>query len=260
MNVKEMHEYLCGLSKLDEGHTDTLKCGSWYKELNKIAVTMFATVDVIKKAKEWGADLIITHEPTFYDHMDIKDENDVVTKEKERLIEKSGMSIIRFHDYMHGCEPDMIYEGVMHYLGLEGDYIKGKYFAVNRFNCKNEITPLELAELMENKLGIKHIRICGARDVKCTKISACFGTPGGVFEELKDDDVEIVLTGEACEWSLAEYARDAAALGYKKALLIMGHIGSERDGMKYLTKLLKDRFNDLDIKYFDCEEVYSYTD
>ena len=40
----------------------------------------------------------------------------------------------------------------------------------------------------------------------------------------------------------------------------MGHIGSERDGMKYLTKLLKDRFNDLDIKYFDCEEVYSYTD
>lgn len=40
MNVKEMHEYLCGLSKLDEGHTDTLKCGSWYKELNKIAVTM----------------------------------------------------------------------------------------------------------------------------------------------------------------------------------------------------------------------------
>ena len=119
-------------------------------------------------------------------------------------------------------------------------YIKGKYFAVNRFNCKNEITPLELAELMENKLGIKHIRICGARDVKCTKISACFGTPGGVFEELKDSDVEIVLTGEACEWSLAEYARDAAALGYKKALLIMGHIGSERDGMKYLTKLLKD--------------------
>lgn len=154
----------------------------------------------------------------------------------------------------------MIGEGVLHYLGLEGEFEKGKYFAVNRFKCKNEITPAELANLIENRLGIKHVRICGARDDKCTKISTCFGTPGGVFEELKDDNIEIVLTGEACEWSLGEYARDAAALGYKKALLIMGHIGSERDGMKYLTRLLNDEFSDIDIKYFDCGEVYSYTE
>lgn len=259
MNVKEMFDYLAGLSESEINNTDTLKCGSWDKEINKVAVTMIATVDVIKKAIEWGADLIITHEPTFYEHMDNKMENDIVTKKKIDLIEKSGISLIRFHDYMHGCEPDMIGEGVLHYLGIEGDYEKGKYFAVNRFNCKYEITPLELAKMMEEKLGIKHIRICGARDVKCMKISACFGTPGGVFEELMDDDVEIVLTGEACEWSLGEYARDAAALGYKKALLIMGHIGSERDGMKYLTKLLNENFNGLNIKYFDCGEVYSYT-
>lgn len=259
MNVEDIYLYLKSLSKNDVNGTDTLKCGSWDKEVNNVAVTMLATVDVIEKAIEWGADLIITHEPTFYDHMDKIFENDMVSDKKMKLIDSSGISIIRFHDYMHGCEPDMIGQGEFYYLGLEGEYVKGNQFAVNRFNCKNEITPVELAELMEEQLGIKHIRICGARDVKCTKISACFGTPGGVFEELRDDDVEIVLTGEACEWSLGEYARDAAALGYKKALLIMGHIGSERDGMKYLTKLLKEEFRDLEIKYFDCGEVYSYT-
>ena len=70
----------------------------------------------------------------------------------------------------------------------------------------------------------------------------------------------MVLTGEACEWNLAEYARDCAQLGYKKALIIMGHIGSERDGMVYTADLLKDMHPELDVQYFECGEVYTYTD
>ena len=70
--------------------------------------------------------------------------------------------------------------------------------------------------------------------------------------------VEIVLTGEACEWKLGEYARDAAALGFNKTLIVMGHIGSERDGMRLLTHRLQERHADLDIRYFECGEVYQY--
>ena len=248
------------MSTIDEPGTDTLKCGSWDKEVQKVVVCCIATVDVIRQATEWGADLIITHESTFYEHMDNKLENDSVTKEKLALIENAGVSIFRFHNYMHTCAPDMIGEGEFYYFGLEGEFIKGNRLAVNRFLCKKEITPLELAKMMEERLGIKHIRICGERDILCTKISACFGTPGGVFDELRDDDIEIVLTGEACEWQLGEYARDAAALGQKKALLIMGHIGSEREGMKYTANWIKNRFPDLTVTYFECGEVYTYTD
>ena len=258
MQVKEIFDYLKSLSKVENSDTDTLKIGSWDKEVKKAAVCMIATVDVIKRAAEWGADLIITHEPTFYNHED-KIEDDPVTAEKIKLLNKYGLSIIRFHDYMHGCEPDMIGKGELYYIGLEGDYVKGRFFAVNRFICKNEITALELAKLLEEKLNIKHIRICGARNLKCKTISACFGTPGGVFEELRDDDVQIVLTGEACEWQLGEYARDAAALGKNKSLIIMGHIGSERDGMKYLTEILKEKYEEIEFEYFDCKEVYTYT-
>jgi len=259
VNVKDMFDYLKNLAKSDMNGTDTLKCGSWEREIKKVVVCCIATVDVIKDAIEWGADLIITHEPTFYDHMDCKLENDNITKEKLDLIEGSGISIIRFHDYMHSCEPDMIGQGEFHYLGIEGEFVKGREWAVNRFYCKEAITPLELAKQIEEKLNIKHVRICGARDVKCTNISACFGAPGGVFEELRDEDVEIVLTGETCEWQIGEYVRDAALLGHKKAMLVMGHIGSERDGMKYLAKILSENFENIDIKYFECDEVYSYT-
>ena len=119
------------------------------------------------------------------------------------------------------------------------------------------ITPRSLAKIVEKRCGLRCIRVCGAIDELCTKVSGMFGAPGG-FNELKSDECEVLLIGEVCEWQVCEYARDAAQLGYKKAILIMGHVGSERDGMKYVTDILKNKHPEIDVKYFECGEVYSY--
>jgi len=87
-----------------------------------------------------------------------------------------------------------------------------------------------------------------------------FGSPSGTFDEIRSDECEIMLVGEVCEWRDCEYARDAAQLGRKKAILILGHVGSERDGMVYVTGLLSGMYPGLDVKYFESGEVYSYTD
>ena len=52
------------------GTCDTLKTGNPETEVHKVAVSMFATPAVIRAAHEWGAELLIVHEPTFYAHMD----------------------------------------------------------------------------------------------------------------------------------------------------------------------------------------------
>ena len=69
----------------------------------------------------------------------------------------------------------------------------------------------------------------------------------------------MVLTGETCEWMVAEYARDAAALGFNKSLIVMGHIGSEIDGMRLLADRIKKSYPIFETKYIECEEVYTYT-
>ena len=56
---------------------DCLKIGDPECEVAKIATTLTATPDVIRAAGEWGAQLLITHEPTFYNHADNFDENTV---------------------------------------------------------------------------------------------------------------------------------------------------------------------------------------
>ena len=259
MKAKELIEALRKDAAIPTVTCDTLKAGSDEREISRLAVSMFATVEVLREVKAWGADMLIVHEPTYYDHMDVRCA-DAVTKEKERLIEESGITLYRHHDGMHYRAVDLIAKGELHYIGLSGSLRKTPYAASSLYTLDEGISALALAERLEKELGISHVRIAGERNKISTKIAACFGTPSGVFDLLKSDEVEILLVGETCEWMVAEYARDAAALGKNKSVIVMGHIGSERDGMRYLTERLKEDYPSLSVRYFECQEVYTYTD
>ena len=261
MKAYEIMDALFALStEWDRSKTcDTLKAGDPNAETTRVAVSMFATPNVVRDAKAWGAQLLIVHEPTYYNHFD-NYSDDPIEQEKRKLIEDSGLTIYRFHDHPHRTDPDMIAQGQLKTFALDGYVEYTDVFDLMRIHLDTPMTPVEVAKTLEERCGIKHIRICGTSDVACSVISCMFGTPGGVFEELKSDKCEILITGEACEWSLGEYARDAAQLGHKKCLMILGHIGSERDGMVYIADQLKSMLPALDVKYFECGEVYTYTD
>lgn len=237
---------------------DTLKAGSPDAEVNRVAVCCFNTPQVVRDAAAWGAQLLITHEPTYYDHWDNL-EDTPVGHAKRALIEQSGLTVYRYHDHPHCAPADLICAGELEALGLPGDFEKTPYFGTYRVTLAQSITPRELAAHIERTLGIAHVRICGVTDEPCTRVTTAFGTPSGVFEELSGE-AEIVITGEACEWRLGEYARDAAQLGFKKALLILGHCGSERDGMRYISRLLARKLPQLEVRYFESGEVYTYAE
>ena len=90
-------------------------------------------------------------------------------------------------------------------------------------------------------------------------IAACFGTPGHIVDEINEECVDIVLAGEADEWSTCEYIRDMSDVGLNKSMIIMGHCGSERAGMVRIENTLKEYFksSDVEVKYFECGEPYS---
>lgn len=241
----------------EEKTCDTVKAGNPERELSKVAVTMFATPEVVRVAVEWGAEMLIVHEPVFYNHMD-RPYDHPLEKKKREFIADSGLTVFRFHDYAHTMEPDLIFEGNIKYLGLKGTYSKSEFLAVNRFVLDEDITALELADLIEKKLGLRHVRIAGSPQTKGRRISCCFGTPGHLDEELRDND--FVLAGEICEWQIGEMARDYSMLGEDRAVLVMGHIGSERAGMMLLEEKLTALHGEFETKYFECGEVYQYTD
>lgn len=219
---------------------DMFKAGNPDTPVTGIAVTMMATMDVLERASAKGLNFVITHEPTFYAHLDTPEgmpESDPVWAEKRAFIDKHGMVVWRFHDHWHMRKPDGIEAGMVHALGWEKyQSAQSEYLFV-----MPETTVKKLAEEVARKLDSPVVRVVGEPGMKVTKVALSPGAAGFEAEThaLERDSVEVLLVGETREWETVEYAADAVTEGRKKALIVIGHIPSEQAGMEECTRWLK---------------------
>jgi putative NIF3 family GTP cyclohydrolase 1 type 2 len=219
---------------------DTFKAGNPDTPVTGVAVTMMATMDVLQRASAKGLNFVITHEPTFYAHLDVPEgvpESDPVWAQKRAFIEKHGLVVWRFHDHWHMRKPDGIEAGMVRALGWEKfQRPDNQYLFVIP-----EITLKELAKQVATKLDSSVARVVGQPEMKVTRIGFSPGAAGSQREinALEQDDVQVLLVGETREWETVEYAADAVSEGRNKALIVIGHIPSEQPGMDECTRWLK---------------------
>jgi putative NIF3 family GTP cyclohydrolase 1 type 2 len=236
---------------------DTFKAGDPDTRVTGIAVTMMATMDVLQRAAASGENMVITHEPTFYNHLDVPDgmaESDPVWKEKREFIEKHGIVVWRFHDHWHRRNPDGILAGMVHTLGWE------KYEREQNpyLFTMPERTLEELAEEVAKKLGSPVVRVVGEPGMKVTRIAFSPGSAGFVREThaLEIEKVEVLLVGETREWETVEYAADAVSEGRKKALIVIGHVPSEQAGMEECARWLKTFVKSVPIEFVPTKQPF----
>jgi putative NIF3 family GTP cyclohydrolase 1 type 2 len=236
---------------------DTFKAGDPDTPVTGIAVTMMATMDVLERASANGMNFVITHEPTFYSHLDKPEgmpEDDPVWAEKRAFIEKHKMVVWRFHDYWHRRNPDGIEAGMVKALGWEKyQHPENQYLFV-----LPQTTVNELAEEVARKLDSAVVRVVGAPDMKVTQVALSPGAAGFEAEThaLERDDVQVLLVGETREWETVEYAADAVTEGRKKALIVIGHIPSEQAGMEECTRWLKGFVKDVPIEFVPAKQPF----
>lgn len=240
-------------------HTvDTLKTGDPDQPVTGIVSTMFPTVDVIKKTIALGANLIIVHEPAFFNHADDISwlGDDPVYLQKRKLIDDNGIAIWRFHDYWHRHEPDGVLLGVLRELGWEHLYNKARPPLV-------EIPSMSLGEVarhVKERLGIGHVRMIGHRDATCRRIGLLPGATGGTshLELLREAEPDVLICGEVREWETSEYVRDARALGLNRSLIVLGHVQSEAPGMRLLVQWLQPKVQGLPINHVPSESPFTW--
>jgi putative NIF3 family GTP cyclohydrolase 1 type 2 len=236
---------------------DTFKAGNPDTPVTGVAVTMMATMDVLQRASAKGWNFVITHEPTFYAHLDTPEgipESDAVWAEKRAFIEKHGMVVWRFHDHWHMRKPDGIEAGNVHALGWEKfQRADNQYLFVIP-----ETTVKQLARQVKERLGSSVVRVVGDPDMKITKVGFSPGAAGSEREirALEQDDVQVLMVGETREWETVEYASDAVTEGRKKALIVIGHIPSEQPGMEECTRWLKGFVKDVTVEFVPAKQPF----
>ncbi|HZO52648.1 MAG TPA: Nif3-like dinuclear metal center hexameric protein [Bryobacteraceae bacterium] len=235
---------------------DTFKAGDPDTPVRGIATTVMATFDVIKRAAAANCNLVITHEPTFYNHQDSLAEfaNDEVAQAKLAFIKQHSMVVWRFHDYWHRRKPDGIQTGMAEILGWS------KY--VSPGNPRLYILPpatLEsVARDIQSRLNIRTLRVVGDPKLQVSRfaLSPGFSNLQGAVRALSRPEVDVLVVGEPREWEGVEYVQDAITAAKKKALIILGHAISEENGMNECARWLRTILPNVPVQFVPAGEPF----
>ena len=256
MKARELFEMLINSSPVILSETsDRLIAGDGEKEIRKVGVCFKLTAALIDKAWKKGIDMIITHEPTF-GKSDMREEALPTDVKKWELLDKSGITVYRFHDHAHLCRPDYIHAGFIRDMGLRvAKEYERESLGVCRYELEEPTTASALAAIARERLGIEYPRVTGDGDAPVKTECLGLGSVGmNQIAVLESPGCDLFITGEVGEVKVLEYVRDMCWFGEKKAVLTLGHFGSEYAGMRDLADELRGK--SIDAEYLHGGEVY----
>ena len=240
-----------GIAWRAEGR-DSFKAGNPAAVVHGIATTGMSTFDVLRRASALKRNLVITHEPTFYNDRDLSTglEGDPIYREKQRFILEHDMVVWRFHDHAHSMRPDPLVAGSARTLGWTA-------FASPtdpRLYVLPPTTLRALATDVARRLDDHAIRVVGDPDMKVSRVAL---GPGYGLPPLTAD-VDVSVGGETAETGgNAEYALDAAEAGAPKGMIILGHMMSEDHGMKEVADWLRTFLSETPVDFVPAGDPFA---
>jgi putative NIF3 family GTP cyclohydrolase 1 type 2 len=235
---------------------DTLKAGDPNTVVTGIATTFMDTYPVLEKAVASGKNLIITHEPTFYNHLDEQSRfaADPVYLKKLAYIREHHLVVYRFHDTWHERQLDGILGGMVDQFGWKTyqSSTDPHLFTVPTMTVR------QVAVSLQKSTGARAIRIVGDPAMRVRQIALMPGASGAdrQIEMLRKENVQLLIAGESREWETVPYVVDAAAEGRPKALILLGHEVSEEAGMDECARWLRIVLPGIPIQFIPAGEPF----
>lgn len=235
---------------------DTLKAGDPKTIVTGIVTTFMDTYPVLEKAVASGKNLIITHEPTFYNHLDEQQPlaADPVQQQKLAYIREHHLVVWRFHDTWHMRQPDGVLAGVVDRFGWKAYQSQTN---PHLFTLPST-TVGKIAASLQARAHARAIRIVGSLTMPVTQVALLPGAAGSdrQIKALEQDDVQLLIVGESREWETVPYVQDAAAVGKQKALILLGHEVSEEPGMEECARWVRTLFPALPVSFIPTGEPF----
>jgi putative NIF3 family GTP cyclohydrolase 1 type 2 len=235
---------------------DTFKSGDSSKEITGIAVAWMSYTQAIRQALDLNCNLLITHEPTYYDHWD-KDVDAIrfpEAQKKKKLIEESGITILRCHDLWDQIREIGVPDSWGDSLGF-GKAVGGEGFF--RIYDGGGRTVYDIATQIAQavkKYGQESIQLIGPKE----KIVHQFVIGTGAitpFPEMmeKFDQAQLFI----CSDDGFVYWRDGAmAIDFNIPVLIVNHPVTEFAGIRNLYSYLKNQYPQIPVHYLEQSSMF----
>lgn len=229
-----------------------LMVGDRDKNINKILLALDCTEEVIKEAKEIGAELILTHHPLLFRKPSTITTDTLLGKKIIDLI-KNDINLYSAHtnwDSVNGGLNDTLVE----MLGFSKGIIMDK----NQFDSdagigrvvdlNEEMTVLEIISLIKSSLGIKNLRYAGDLTKNIKRVAIVNGSGQDFFNYAEKLGSDLIITGDTTYHFVSDYKE----IGLN--ILDIGHFNSEWPVLIKVSEKVKEKL-DSDVEFIISKEA-----
>ncbi len=235
-----------------------LKFGTPRDPLKSVLVCWMATVEALETAGAKVCDLVLAHESIFYPYNATdKTDNPVgwedwpTNRLRREVMERYNLAVMRAHTALDRIS---IHQAVVDMLQL-GDPVEGDDFEV-----AYDIEPVPLAELVEHvkrQTGLPAVRVSCPKGMDQTvhRVGLTWGGTGLFVnvthqQHLIELGCDVFIGGESDEYGFLF----AAECGIPH--IETGHALSENPGLERFCPMLRQRFPDLTVHYYECPPAW----
>lgn len=235
--IEIVEHFLSRADWVDPNQTvDRVIAGDPEKEVRTVLVTWISSLDAVCDAIARGFDMLMTHEPTFYDHLDKEEarEQSEVAREKKQLIEENGLVVVRNHDVWDRFPEVGVPWAWARFLEMGDKPVETGWAG---YQHRYDIEPISLEQLAKRiarktaTIGEAGVQMIGDGNQMVSRIGVgtgcCCSTD--CFESM-GCDVSIVCDDGSCYWANLQRAADQ-----RHPVIRVNHNTSEEPAMITLT-------------------------
>ncbi len=229
-----------------------LLIGSPNSEVEKIFVCLDVGEEVIKSAKNFGAQLIISHHPLIF-HAIKNIRTDLPLGRKIEMLIKNDLAVFSAHtnlDSAIGGVNDVLAEKIgLTEIKMFGD----EEISLGRLGKLPEpMTAKNFAEHIKKSLSAENVRLVDAGDFLISKVGLCSGAGSEFIAKAKFFGAQAFVTGDL------KYHEAQSAVETKIHVVDAGHFATEFPVVHALAGKLRTEFEKLNYKVEVAEDNFSH--
>jgi len=239
------------------GSEEGFRFGNPYAEVTGILVSWMATTEAIEIAMDAGCNLMIVHEDLFYPYGFQRGENFEtclawgVNRRRLKMLSEHEITVFRAHGTLDRL---CILDGFAEALGLPEPAVRKGYI---RIYDVPEVTVEALASNVKERLNLETLRIIGDPYRRIRRVGLPWGGLGlslnvSFIEELLGHGPQALIAGETDEYAMY-YALDTDV-----TIIETGHSASENIGLRKFVQILKQRYPETKIVFFECKRPWKF--
>jgi len=224
-------------------------CPNGEQEVKKVLVCLDATEQMIEKAKQIGANVILTHHPILFTPLACVTEESINGKRVLDLV-KNNIAVMSFHtrlDKLDGGVNDALCQA----LGLNNVQPFGEENLGRIGTWNGESSLKAFADAVKKILNIPAVQVVNVGK-KVQKVAVIGGAGGDEIADAKKAGADTYLTGEVKHHHFAESAE--AGLN----LVVAGHHQTENGVCQVLAEFVKQINNDIEVELADSVSAEIY--